>query len=361
MEGYFEIQNSTLKLRGEWILANASELARLAEPSAAARVQMVDGSAITKFDTTGAGFLLALLSFRADVKFTGFDRHFSDVLHLVQDRYKPYEADKAEPLPLIARIGSWGVHAGEGIYRALAFLGQALDALGEQFFLPHHWRVRELFVQLEQVCLRAIMVVALMTFLVGVVVAYLLSMQLQKYGGYIFVADGVAMAMWRELSPLIVAVIMAGRSGSAFTAQIGAMKINEEVDAMVTLGLSPMQVLVLPRVIALVVAMPLLVFIGDVVGTLGGAFVANSYLGVTLTSFTDRLQFAVPVRHLMVGFGKAPVFAFFIGLIGCYRGLMVENNAQSVGLNTTATVVHSIVCVIILNAIFAVTLAQFGW
>jgi phospholipid/cholesterol/gamma-HCH transport system permease protein len=202
--------------------------------------------------------------------------------------------------------------------------------------------------------------VALVTFLIGVVVAYLSAMQLQKYGANIFIVDGIGLTMARELSPVLVAIIVAGRSGSAFTAQIGAMKINEEIDALQALGLSPIHVLVLPRLIALILAMPLLTFVGDVIGIAGGALIANEMLGITPITFYERLQTVLPLKAYLVGLGKAPVFAAVIALIGCRMGFRVENTATSVGINTTSTVVQSIVSVILLDAAFAVIFQKLG-
>jgi phospholipid/cholesterol/gamma-HCH transport system permease protein len=162
------------------------------------------------------------------------------------------------------------------------------------------------------------------------------------------------------LSPIIVAIIVAGRSGSAFTAQIGAMRINEEIDALRTLGLSAMQVLIMPRFLALVIAMPLLVFIGDVVGIAGALIVADVKLGITPVTFIERLNVVLTIKSFFVGLVKAPVFAAFIAVIGCRMGMSVEMNARSLGLSTTSTVVQSIVSVILLNAAFAVIFVELG-
>jgi phospholipid/cholesterol/gamma-HCH transport system permease protein len=197
-------------------------------------------------------------------------------------------------------------------------------------------------------------VVALVTFLIGVVMAYMLGLQAEKYGANIFVVDGVALGMTREFSPLIVATIMAGRSGAAFTAQLGTMKLTEEIDAIRTLGLDPAQVLVLPRVLALVLTLPLLVFVGDVAGLAGAAMMANSTLDITPQAFMSRLHVALSPRHYAIGIGKAPVFALFIAIIGCRMGMSVSRDTRSIGINTTSTVVQGIVAVILLDAIFAV-------
>jgi phospholipid/cholesterol/gamma-HCH transport system permease protein len=199
-----------------------------------------------------------------------------------------------------------------------------------------------------------------MIFLLGVVFAYLLGVQAQKFGANIFVVDGVTAAVLRELSPVIVAILVAGRTGAAITAQLGTMKVNEEIDALSVLGLSPIAVLVVPRMLALILALPLLVFVGDVAGLLGGMLVAKSQLGLEFSQFWARLDNVVQIKTVLVGMGKAPVFAVFIGLIACRMGMTVARDARSVGLHTTSTVVQSIVAVIMLNAIFAVAFTELG-
>jgi phospholipid/cholesterol/gamma-HCH transport system permease protein len=194
----------------------------------------------------------------------------------------------------------------------------------------------------------------LMTFLVGVVFAYLLGVQVQKFGANIFVVDGIALAVARELSPMLTAILIAGRSGAAFTAQLGAMKVTEEIDAISTLGLSPIQVLVLPRLIAIVIALPLLTFVGDVLGILGGAVVAATQLDVTYYTFFERLRVVLPLETVLFGMTKAPVFAAAIAFIACRNGFAVTRDARSVGAYTTTTVVQSLVAVILINAVFAV-------
>ncbi len=208
--------------------------------------------------------------------------------------------------------------------------------------------------------LDAIPIVALVTFLIGVVFAYLLGVQAQRYGAGIFVVDGVGLAICRELSPMLVAVVIAGRSGAAFTAQIGSMKVQEEIDAIRTLGLSPVQVLVIPRLVALTLALPLLVFVGDLCGIAGGLWAASWQLDIVPAAFLDRLHAVLPMSAVVVGLAKAPVFAVFIAVIACRMGLLVARDARSVGENTTSTVVQCIVSVIVLDAAFAVALQWMG-
>jgi phospholipid/cholesterol/gamma-HCH transport system permease protein len=223
---------------------------------------------------------------------------------------------------------------------------------------PERWRWREFGAQVRDVFVGAIPIVVGMLFLLGVVFAYLLGDQAQQYGASIFVVDGLLLAVLREISPVIVAVLVAGRTGAAITAQIGTMKVTEEIDAITTLGLSPLAVLVIPRMLALLLAMPLLVFIGDIAGIIGGMLIAQAQLDISTHMFMDRLADVILLKTLLVGLGKAPVFAVFIALIACRMGLAVTRDSRSVGENTTSTVVQSLVAIIILNAIFAVAFVQ---
>ena len=236
----------------------------------------------------------------------------------------------------------------------MEFFGRTLVELSRVLLRPHTLRVHELFAQLGQVGVNAIPVVALVTFLIGVVMAYMLGLQAEKYGANIFVVDGVALGITREFSPLIVATIMAGRSGAAFTAQLGTMKLTEEIDAIRTLGLSAPQVLVVPRVLALVLTLPLLVFVGNVAGLAGAMVMSNLTLDITPQTFMERLHVALAPRHYVIGLAKAPVFALFIAVIGCRMGMSVSRDTRSIGINTTSTVVQGIVAVILLDAMFAV-------
>jgi phospholipid/cholesterol/gamma-HCH transport system permease protein len=206
----------------------------------------------------------------------------------------------------------------------------------------------------------AIPIVMLVTFLIGVVFAYLLGVQAQRYGATIFVVDGVGLAICRELSPILVAVIVAGRSGAAFTAQIGSMKVQEEIDAISTLGLSPIQVLVIPRLIALAVGLPMLVFVGDLAGIGGGLLISTAQLGISIPAFVSRLHATLDLSAVVIGMAKAPVFAVFIAMIACQMGMSVARDARSVGEHTTSTVVQSIVWVIVLDAAFAIVLQWLG-
>jgi phospholipid/cholesterol/gamma-HCH transport system permease protein len=242
------------------------------------------------------------------------------------------------------------------VHGHVGYLGIIAAAFGEVLLRPRRLRARELAAQFDQVCIRAIPVVALVTFLIGVVIAYLLGLQAEQYGAGIFVVDGVAIGMAREFAPLLVSVIVAGRSGAAFTAQLGTMRLTEEIDAIRVLGLSWTEVLVLPRVLALVVAMPLLVFAGEAMGNLGALVMARAMLDMPPAVYLERFGVALTADHFAVGLVKAPVFALAIAVIAIRMGMTVSRDARAIGIHTTSTVVQCIVAVILLDALFAVIL-----
>jgi phospholipid/cholesterol/gamma-HCH transport system permease protein len=357
---------ATLCLEGSWRVTSLPALdAALDALKPAGRIDALDGAGLEALDTAGA---LAALRF---IQSTGADpaaaarenfgaKHLR-ILEVVASRLDDVVAAKETRRP--GFFATFGRHAAEIVGLLLGhlnFLGRTAAGLWQLLLDPRRLRVRELAAQFEQVGINAIPVVALVTFLIGVVFAYLLGLQAEKYGASIFVVDGVALGMAREFSPIIVAVIVAGRSGAAFTAQLGTMRLTEETDAIRVLGLSPMDVLVIPRLLALMVALPLLVFVGNVMGNVGAMFMADTMLGITPTTYVERLQTALRARHFVVGIVKAPVFAFFISIIAIRMGMTVSRDTRSIGVNTTSTVVQSIVSVILLDAVFAVVLQKLG-
>lgn len=326
---------------------------------------VLDGSRLQALDTA-AGFMLLrhlaqLGCTAAMVKPRGFEPRHGRLLRLVHDRMAtPPAAGPSAQLGLVQHVGVATLKLGALFRTHTGFIGAVtLEILG-LLRQPRLFRPRETVAQFEAVCVNAIPIVALVNFLIGVVIAYVLGVQAQRYGANLFVADGIGLAVCRELSPILASVLVAGRSGAAFTAQIGTMKVEEEIDAISTLGLSPIQVLVIPRLLALVLALPLLVFVGDIAGIVGGMLVGTWQLDIASRVFIDRVHGVLEVRHFVVGLGKAPVFAAFIALIACRMGMTVTRDARSVGDNTTSTVVQCIVWVITLDAIFAVVFQHLG-
>ena len=361
IERKVEDDANVLYLKGAWRLPNLVAIsdALRALPLQAGKRFVVDGAGLEALDTA-AGFIL--LRRLADIGCTqsmvsarGLDPRHGRLLALVHERMStPPAGGRQARLGLVQGVGAAALGLGRLLKSHNAFVGAvALEILGLAR-RPRLFRPRETVSQFEAVCLDALPIVALVNFLIGVVIAYVLGVQAQRYGANLFVADGIGLAVCRELSPILASVLVAGRSGAAFTAQLGTMKVEEEIDAISTLGLSPLQVLVIPRLAALVIALPLLVFVGDVAGIAGGMVVGAWQLDIVPQVFIDRVHGVLEMRHFAVGLAKAPVFAVFIAVIACRMGLAVARDARSVGESTTSTVVQCIVWVIVLDAAFAV-------
>jgi len=251
----------------------------------------------------------------------------------------------------------------------LNFLGflSFMSFMGELFINKLHYitnfkniRFREIAFEINESGIKAFSIVALTSFLIGLVVAYQSAFQLKIYGANIFIVDMLGISVLRELAPIITAIVIAGRSGSAFTAQIGAMKITQELDAMRTMGFDPYRFLVVPRIIALMITLPILIFVADIMAIIGGMLVANIDLGISTSLFLERFVEVVSVKHFYIGLIKGPFFAFLIATIGIYRGMMVKDDTQSIGFNTTKSVVESIFAVIICDAIFSIAFTNLG-
>jgi phospholipid/cholesterol/gamma-HCH transport system permease protein len=357
-----------LVLSGAWRLADAGPLdaALAALGERLGRVGAIDGAPLESIDTAGALVVLARLRAAGvdatRIALTGFDARHARIVEVVRARLPSAEAPvRAVAYTGLARLGESAHRFGQLLLGHVGFFGRVVVELLGTLRRPSTLRRHELAAQLAQAGVTALPVVALVACLIGVVFAYLLGLQAEQYGANIFVVDGVALGMTREFSPLIVATIVAGRSGAAFTAQLGTMKLTEEIDAIRTLGLSAERVLVVPRVLALMIALPLLVFVGDVAGLVGAMGIATAMLDVTPHTFVERLHVALDPSHYLIGLGKAPFFALAIAVIGCRMGMDVDRDTRSIGINTTSTVVQGIVAVIVLDAVFAVLLQRMGW
>ena len=258
-------------------------------------------------------------------------------------------------------------NTGRKVYSSLSFmrelaeyLGRFLSAILRSIRHPRDFRFTSLVYHCQETGLRAVPIVALMSFLIGVVLAFQGASQLQRFGAEIFVVDLIAIAVLRELGILLTAIIVAGRTASALTASIGSMKMNEEIDAMRTLGMDPDMVLILPRVLALVITLPILGLISDIAGLAGGALMSWIELGISPSMFKYRLLADTNVDHVIVGLSKAPVFALIIGIIGCHAGMKVGNDAESLGAQTSSAVVNAIFAVIVADALFSIFFSEIG-
>lgn len=357
-----DANGSRLALSGAWTLPNIREL--FATASAAhlgdAACQ-VDARALTGLDTAGALLLVKTLQ-RTQ---RAFHEHTLEGLRPEHQKLFSIVASSLEAPVVLPHRGhplrvfvEWvGMEVSDFVANSrevMGFVGLTLWSLGSVVLGRRKLRLTATVFHMEHTGLHAVPIVALLCFLVGAVVAFLGATVLKDYGASIYTIDLVGYSFLREFGVLLTAILLAGRSGSAFTAQIGSMKSREEIDAIHTLGLDPMELLVLPRLVALLAMLPLLSFLGTLSGIVGGAVVGSLALGISPGMFISRLREATELRHLWVGLVKAPVFAFVIAIVGCMEGLKVEGSAESVGRRTTMSVVQSIFLVILFDALFAI-------
>ncbi|THF63750.1 ABC transporter permease [Pseudothauera nasutitermitis] len=362
---------SVLRLSGDWTLAHYRPLAgRLAALRAQLRDDTrLDAAALGTVDTAGASLLFELLGparLRALLADATLAPERRALLQAVADALAAPAAEA--PRRSGSAIGDVLEHIGitTGVFwrnltGLLGFIGLTLEAGLRTLLMPRRWRVTSLAANLEKTALDAVPIVALLTFLVGAVVAFLGATVLAEFGASIFTVDLVAFSFLREFGVLLAAILVAGRTASAFTAQIGSMKANEEIDAIRVLGLDPVELLVLPRVFALLLALPMLTFVAMLSGIVGGMLVCALTLDISPTMFLSIFENDVGLRHFLIGLGKAPIFAFLIAVIGCREGFKVAGSAQSVGEHTTSAVVQSIFVVILVDAVAALFCMEMGW
>jgi phospholipid/cholesterol/gamma-HCH transport system permease protein len=377
------IDDHRLVFSGAWVLKHYQSLrtrvarlqADLAEGNAAlfstswSDNYTLDLKGITAMDTAGAELLL---------NFLGLDWLDSDadvVADMPQERLRLLKTVAASlknplepPIPKVSLLRLFLAGIGERTeavwrqqWQLYGFVGLTLTTLVRTFARPRSWRLTSMVAHIQQTGPNAVPIVALLTLLVGAVVGFLGATVLKDFGATIYTVNLVAFSFLREFGVLLAAILLAGRTASAFTAQIGSMKVNEEIDAIRTLGLDPIEVLVLPRVTAMLITLPILTFIGMLSGIGGGAVVCATSLDISLFQFFSIVERDIALTHFIVGIVKAPVYAFVIGVIGCLEGFKVSGSAQSVGEHTTSSVVQSIFMVILLNAIAALFFMHMGW
>jgi len=354
---------------GAWTARGLGKLSRTvtrlrAGSETTARIDLSD---VTLLDTAGACLLERLQANLAaggvSVELIGASEVARHLIATVQQhrRHLDIEPPRAGGIyGLVVDIGEATVGLLRTAAALIAFLGHTVVALTRALLNPGRLRFTALVSQMEQSGLKALPIVGLISFLVGVVLAFQGSDQLSRFGAQVFTINLVAVGVLREMGILLTAIIIAGRSGSAYTAQIGTMKVNEEIDALQTVGLDPMDVLVVPRVLGLVLVMPLLAFYADIMGLLGGSVMVMTTLDMSANQIFRLLGDAARFNDFAVGMIKAPIFAFIIAMVGCYEGFQVQRNAESVGNQTTRAVVESIFLVIVLDALFSVFFTSMG-
>jgi phospholipid/cholesterol/gamma-HCH transport system permease protein len=299
-----------------------------------------------------------------EVRHTGNPPHFLDLLQKLHvERHAAYSMQSEDPVleRLVGKLGRWAVLQGGHARGVIVFLGRITTVVREAFRRPRALRISSLARHIYETGITAIPIVSLIAFLISVIVAYLGAQQLSRFGADIFVVDLVTIATLREMGVLLTAVIVAGRSGSAFAAEIGVMQLNEETDALRAMGMNPIELLVVPRVLALIIVMPLLTVIADAMGLAGGGLLSLINLHIPVLEFTARLRASLAPTTFWSGLIKAPVFAMLIAMVGTYRGMQVRDSARELGRLTTVAVVQSIFMVILADALFAVLFVQINF
>ena len=323
----------------------------------------IDLSATQKIDTVGAWLVHRTVRDRG-ARVVGASAGIQSLLEQVAEADQP---TKVRPehgggaLRALDELGTWVTEVGRTLVGLLGFFGATLAAFANLVRRPRKFRINAIVQRFDVVGVRALGIIGLMSFLIGVVIGQQGAVQLEQFGAEVYTINLIGRITVRELGTLMTAIMVAGRSGSAFAAQIGTMKITEEIDAMRTIGVSPIEALVIPRLLATVIMMPLLSFFSMIVSLIGGGVFVWLVLDIPPFTYVQRLQEVVPLTDLWIGLIKAPVFGFIIALAGCFQGMLVEGNSEEVGLRTTTAVVQSIFLVIVLDAVFAVFFSSIGW
>ena len=358
----FNDKTSGFQCTGPWTIQSLGYIFKKFSSTALPEEQSIaiSGKSIGSFDSAGALALVKCIDLlthkKNQVELLDFSKEQHELIHLVQSKREllAYEIPSPPKEGVLYQIGKEAekkVLQADGLIILIGDLSlKIFEAIGQwrRFQLP------SIVSNSASAGLKSLPIVALLSFLIGVVLAYQMGLQLATYGANIFIAYLSGMAIFREFAPLITAIIVAGRTSSAFTAQLGSMKVNEEVDALLTMGLSPTELLVLPKVIGLVIVFPLLIFWSDVFSILGAMFMSKLMLGVSYEDFLQRLKESVGLSQLMLGLYKAPAFALLIALVGCFQGFRVGSSADDIGSQTTKSVVQALFLIIVADAVYSV-------
>ena len=360
-----------LKSFGDWTIDALRDAAEMLEQfSRASRNVSIqwDVSHVGRADS--AGIMLFILCYdllksnNCSIEVIGAKAEHEKMYRLLH-KYAPGDSEaglafSSRFLKPLNGIGKSSVAFMLGITAFFAFIGENFVNLLYSLLHPRSIRFGAIVKNIEEAGVRAIPIVALTSFLIGIVIAYQGAVQLEKFGANIFIVDMIGLSITRELAPLITAIVVAGRTGSSYTAQLGVMKITEEIDAMRTMGFDPHRFLVLPRIMALMISLPLMIFFADIIGILAGMFISHLHLHLSYAEFLHRLQNVLGVKHVWIGICKGPFFAWLIASVSCFHGFQVEKNTESIGRYTTISVVNAIFLVIACDALFSVIFTELG-
>lgn len=357
----------SLRAAGEWTVHHGPDLEKIVDR--AERLDshsgiVIDVSQVSKLDTFGAWLIERmrrnLTKDGIDTRISGLSADYASLVDEVK-QVKEGIVEPKQPMTIVAAVEAVGrsvVEIGQTLVGLINMAGSILYAMWRVLLHPTSFRLTSMIHHLEQVCWRAVPIVLLITFLIGCIIAQQGIFHFRRFGADVFVVDMLGVLVLRELGVLLVAIMVAGRSGSAYTAELGSMRMREEVDALRTMGFDPTEVLILPRIIALIIAMPILAFLGAMAALYGGGLVAWGYGGVQPDAFLSRLRESISINHFTVGMVKAPFMALVIGVVACVEGAAVKGSAESLGQHTTASVVKSIFFVIVMDGLFAVFFAS---
>lgn len=362
----FDANSQEWHCQGEWNLSHLAKIQSLFSkmtPPPSGEITM-DGHKITKLDSAGAWLISRFIHRMEKRDLTVSLKNFSEEHHLLLSLVMKQMPENLQlPAPPgqnpLAQFGKYSLYQLKECNDFLSMIGHlSLEAL-HLIRHPALMRWKALGSVILKTGYDALPIIALLSFMIGVVITYQMGLQLRSYGANAFIVDLLGLSILREFAPLLTAIMVAGRTGSAYTAQLGMMKINQEIDALNTLGITPGEILLLPRIIGLVIVLPLLTFWADIFGILGGMVMSHNMLNITTADFLHRFEQVIPLKALLIGLGKTPVFALIIASIGCFQGMMVKGSADSVGKNTTRSVVLSIFFIIVADALFSIIFSHY--
>jgi phospholipid/cholesterol/gamma-HCH transport system permease protein len=364
----FDQHDKKLTFHGDWNIENISKIQdEIKTTKISSHVSgdvMFDGKKISKLDSAGVLLIKKELDKLRLKKINVKLHHFSDQ-NIKLFSLTEKKSVSLKNIPQVktpewrAALGKYSIDQGLEFLEYLNFIGRLFFETIRVYYRPDLWRWRSIISTINRTGTQALPIIAILSFMIGVVISYQMGNQLREYGANIFIVDLLGLSILREFGPLLTAIMVAGRTGSAFTAQIGIMKINQEIDALSAMGIELNELLILPRLIGLLIVMPLLTIWADIFGIIGGMMMAQNMLGITWHEFVLRFQQEIPLRSLIIGLAKAPLFAFVISTVSCFQGMKVHGSAESVGTRTTRSVVLAIFFMIVIDAILSVILSKY--
>lgn len=356
----FDEKNNTLVVKGDWVIRN---IATIKQQIHDAKIQddkniKIEGKEIKRLDS--AGVWMIMNGFK-HVDLQSFSKQHQKLFEFIKQKQDISNKKEHLPKPLtvVQTIGKYSLRQKSEVFEYINFVGKVTLDSALIIFNPLRWRWNSLVSVINTSGASALPIVTLLSFMIGVVITYQMGNQLQQYGANVFVVDLLGLSILREFGPLLTAIMVGGRTGSAFTAQLGIMKINLEIDALKAMGIKITNLLILPRILALFIVVPLLTIWADIFGIMGGMTMSKNMLGISWYDFLLRFQQEVPIKSLVIGLLKAPVFALIIASVGCFEGMKVHGSAESVGIRTTRSVVIGIFLVIAFDSVVSVLLSEF--